>query len=62
MENDTNRFGYNQWFYFSVRGAVANTTYRFKIMNFVCSVVDSAQVHLLLQMGNETSGFLTQSA
>jgi hypothetical protein len=37
MENDTNRFGYNQWFYFSLAGATAGTAYRFKVVNFVSS-------------------------
>ena len=35
MENDTNRFGYNQWFYFSLVGAKPGITYCFKVVNFV---------------------------
>ncbi len=35
MQNDTNTYGYNQWFYFSIKNAKANTKYKFKIANFV---------------------------
>jgi len=35
MQNDTNTYGYNQWFYFSIRGAKSKQKYIFKIANFV---------------------------
>lgn len=35
MQNDTNTYGYNQWFYFSVRNMKINTKYTFRISNFV---------------------------
>lgn len=35
MQNDTNTYGYNQWFYFSVENAHKGTPYTFKIVNFV---------------------------
>ena len=35
MQNDTNTYGYNQWFYFSVRNMKVNTKYTFRIANFV---------------------------
>jgi hypothetical protein len=34
MQNDTNTYGYNQWFYFSIRNAKSKTKYTFKIANF----------------------------
>ena len=35
MQNDTNTYGYNQWFYFSIRNMKVNTKYTFRIANFV---------------------------
>lgn len=35
MQNDTNTYGYNQWFYFSIRNAKKKTSYTFKIANYV---------------------------
>jgi len=35
MQNDTNTYGYNQWFYFAVREAQPNIKYTFNIVNFV---------------------------
>ena len=35
MQNDTNTRGYNQWFYFSIRGMQKGVTYRLNIVNFV---------------------------
>lgn len=35
MQNDTNTYGYSQWFYFSVRNMKKEEHYRFKIVNFV---------------------------
>lgn len=35
MQNDTNTYGYNQWFYFSVQNAKKNTVYTFRIANYV---------------------------
>ena len=35
MQNDTNTYGYNQWFYFSIRGTKSKQKYIFKIANFV---------------------------
>ena len=35
MQNDTNTYGYNQWFYFAIRGAQTNIKYKFNIVNFV---------------------------
>ncbi len=35
MQNDTNTYGYNQWFYFSIRYAKPHKKYTFRIVNFV---------------------------
>ena len=35
MQNDTNTYGYNQWFYFSIRNMKPHTKYTFRIANFV---------------------------
>lgn len=35
MQNDTNTYGYNQWFYFSIRNMKNNTKYTFRVANFV---------------------------
>jgi Rad3-related DNA helicase len=35
MQNDSNTYGYNQWFYFSLRNAKKNMKYTFKIANYV---------------------------
>ena len=35
MQNDTNTYGYNQWFYFSIKNAKKLINYTFKIVNFV---------------------------
>lgn len=35
MQNDTNTYGYNQWFHFSVRNMKKCVRYTFKIANFV---------------------------
>jgi hypothetical protein len=34
LQNDTNSYGYTQWFYFSLRFAKPKTTYKFSIVNF----------------------------
>ena len=39
MQNDTNTYGYNQWFYFSLRGVKKNTLYRFVIPNMVNPII-----------------------
>lgn len=39
MQNDTNTYGYNQWFYFAVRGAQTCIKYKFNIVNFVSYVL-----------------------
>lgn len=38
MQNDTNTYGYNQWFYFSVKNLKVGNHYTFKIVNFVTIV------------------------
>lgn len=43
MQNDTNSYGYNQWFYFSVINAIPGTTYTFRIANFVQIYLFSAK-------------------
>jgi hypothetical protein len=35
MQNDTNTYGYNQWFYFSIKNAQVGIKYHFRILNFV---------------------------
>lgn len=35
MQNDTNSYGYNQWFYYSIRNAQPGVVYTFRIVNFV---------------------------
>jgi hypothetical protein len=35
MQNDTNTYGYNQWFYFSIKNAKKKTRYTFRIANYV---------------------------
>ena len=35
MQNDTNTYGYNQWFYFSLQNIKKDTPYTFNIANFV---------------------------
>jgi hypothetical protein len=34
MQNDTNTNGYTRWFYFSIKNAKPNITYKFSIVNF----------------------------
>jgi Rad3-related DNA helicase len=38
MQNDSNTYGYNQWFYFSLRNAKKNMKYTFKIANYVLAL------------------------
>lgn len=35
MQNDTNTYGYNQWFNFSVKNTKPGVLYTFRIANFV---------------------------
>ena len=35
LQNDTNSYGYNQWFYFSLKNTVPGVPYRFSIVNLV---------------------------
>ena len=35
MQNDTNTLGYNQWFYFGVKGMVKGANYTFNVVNYV---------------------------
>lgn len=35
MHNDTNTYGYNQWFYFAIKNVKSNVKYTFKIANYV---------------------------
>lgn len=35
LQNDTNSYGYNQWFCFSLKNAKPGINYRFTIMNLV---------------------------
>lgn len=47
MQNDTNTYGYNQWFYFSIRNAKRNTKYTFKIANYVIIFANIEKILLL---------------
>lgn len=57
MENDTNRFGYSQWFYFSLGGALPGNTYRFKVVNFVMDYSLSANQLLSISQACGQSPF-----
>jgi hypothetical protein len=35
MQNDINTHGYNQWFYFSIKGMKKGFKYKFNIVNYV---------------------------
>lgn len=39
MQNDTNTYGYNQWFYFSIKNAKKKTSYTLKIANYVITTL-----------------------
>jgi hypothetical protein len=61
MENDTNRFGYNQWFYFSLAGALPGNTYRFKVLNFVRNYSFSANRRLSISQACDQPPFLLRN-
>lgn len=35
LQNDTNSYGYNQWFYYSIKNVKSKTNYKFNIVNLV---------------------------
>ena len=58
MQNDTNTYGYNQWFYFSIRNMTPNVKYTFKIVNYVQIASFRENPTLFLKRGNKFLLFL----
>jgi len=40
MQNDTNTYGFNQWFYFSIKNVKKHIKYTFQIANYVVDILD----------------------
>jgi hypothetical protein len=55
MQNDTNTYGYNQWFYFAIKNTRPGKVYTFRIANFVLVVLSIEKKLLLLQKRNAAS-------
>lgn len=55
MQNDSNSYGYNQWFYFSIRNMRVKTNYKFTIVNF-------RKNHSLFNEGMKISMFSLKNA
>lgn len=60
MQNDTNTYGYNQWFYFSVRNMKMQTKYTFRISNFVHVLQYLEKKIFFLSKWPSTSSFFPQ--
>lgn len=62
MQNDTNTYGYNQWFYFSLRRAKPKQKYIFKIANFVMLLIYRGKIILFFQKECRSTNFLSNKA
>lgn len=57
IENDTNTNGFNQWFYFSIRGAKRSIKYKFHIVNLVNLSSYLEKAFFVFQTWNEADLF-----
>lgn len=62
MQNDTNTYGYNQWFYFSMRNIKANVAYKFKIVNFVLHIITQKKRYSFFEIGFKPAIFSLMQA